>query len=73
MAVLRHNQLRPQLPADFGLGLAVAAILGALILLGSVAIASMPSEGPKGQSREPGSEVYIDLQPPPPPGSVGAQ
>ncbi len=73
MAVLRHNSPRPQLPADFGLGLAVAAILGTLILLGSVAVASMPSEGPKGQSREPGSEVYIDVPPPVAPGVVGSQ
>jgi hypothetical protein len=53
------------------MGLAVASILGALVILGSVAVASMPSEGPRGQSRQPDGEVYIDYSPPVAPGAIG--
>jgi hypothetical protein len=71
MAVLRNTAPKLQLPPDFGMGVAVASILGALVILGSVAVASMPSEGPRGQSRQPDGEVYIDYSPPVAPGAIG--
>lgn len=60
MAVLRHDA-QVRLPADFGLGLAVTAFLGGLVLLALVAVASVPSQGPRAESRQPDlGTTYFD-------------
>jgi hypothetical protein len=66
MTVLRHPT-QVQLPADFGLGLAVTAFLAGLVLLACLAIASIPTEGPRGEARTPDtSTTYIDISGPAP-------
>jgi len=61
VAVLRqHPQVR--LPDDFGLGLAVTAAVGGIVLLAWAAVASMPTSGPRGESRTPDpTTTYIDI------------
>ena len=70
MAVFHRETSRVHLPADFGLGLAVTTVIGGLLLLALVAIQSVPTQGPRGESKEPDpATTYRDILPPaaPPP------
>ena len=61
MAISRHS---PQVhaPADFGLGLAVTALLAGLIVLACLGVASVPTEGPRSEARATDPKTtYIDF------------
>jgi hypothetical protein len=57
MAVLRRETPHVHLPADFGLGLAVTAVIGGLLLLALAMAQGLPSQGPQTESREPNPET----------------
>lgn len=61
MAVLRHHA-DVRVPPDFGLGLLVTAVLAGLLVIACLAVASIPTEGPRGEARTPDpSTTYIDM------------
>lgn len=65
MAVLQRGTPRVQAPPDFGLGLAVTAVIGGLLLLVLAAASAVPTGGPRGESRQPDpATTYIDISPP---------
>ncbi len=67
MAVLHRRHARVSLPPDFGLGLAVTAILGGLMLLIVLGAAAMPGRGPSSEPRPPETGTYVDFAPSAPP------
>ena len=67
MAVFHRETSHVHLPADFGLGLAVTTVIGGLLLLGLAAIHSMPTQGPRGESKQPDpATTYTDISAPAP-------
>jgi hypothetical protein len=66
VAVLRQHASF-HAPQDFGLGLAVTAFLAGLLVLACFAVASIPTEGPRAESRAPeAGTTYIDISAEPP-------
>lgn len=64
MAILHRQTPRIQLPADFGLGLAVTTVLGGIVLLLAVAGSALSGSGPRAESRTPdGAGTYTDIAP----------
>ena len=64
MAVLSRQAPRLSLPNDFGLGVAVTAILGGLLLVVVMAAQASPGRGPTTESRPPeGNTTYVDFAP----------
>jgi hypothetical protein len=51
------------LPEDFGIGLTVAGAITGLVILLCAAVAAAPSEGPRGQARQPEAGTYVDVLP----------
>jgi hypothetical protein len=67
MAVYHRETSHVHLPADFGLGLAVTTVIGGLLLLGLAAVHSVPTQGPRGESKQPDpASTYVDIAPPTP-------
>lgn len=67
MAVYHRETSHVHLPADFGLGLAVTTVIGGLLLLALAAINSVPTEGPRGEPKQPDpATTYVDIAPPAP-------
>lgn len=70
MSVLRRPSPGVDVPEDFGLGLAVAAMLAGLVVLVCVAVSAVPREGPRGEARPPEGKFYTDIQPQSVPGQA---
>ena len=65
MAVLQRQAPRLSLPPDFGLGIAVTAILGVLLAGIIMAAQASPGPGPRSEARPPeGNATYVEIAPP---------
>ncbi len=73
MAILRNATPALSLPEDFGLGVAVAATIIGIIVLGCAVAASTPTNGPQGEAHRPNGDVYIDIPPAAVPATISTQ